>query len=353
MQRILVIDDSISTLKQIAAFLEGHYEVVLAKTVISAFEICIVNRPDIILLDINMPDMNGFETISRLKENAFLHRIPVIFLTASYDVSVEVKAFDSGARDIISKPVEPSILRNRIALHLRLTSYQAKTETLLTTLADNIATSFAELIERRDENTGGHVTRTSKIVGLLGQDLINRNVCPKELHQEELRLIVRAAPLHDLGKIAVSDKVLLKPGKLNDEEFNEVKNHTIVGRNLINQLYLRMPTQEYLHYAGMVALSHHEHYDGHGYPQGLKGEEIPLCARIMSVADVYDAVTMSRVYRKGMGHLQAKNIIMDGRGSHFDPMVIDSFENVFKEIVKEYDVMPQSQKLGYESDDAQ
>ena len=336
MKQILIVDDNISILKQIAAHLESDYEVILAKSGLLALQICMREKPDLILLDIEMPELDGFDVISRLKHNPYLNRIPVIFLTASHDSAIEVKALESGARDFITKPVERNILLHRIALHLRLTSYQAKTEETVTTLSDSIAISFAELIECRDENTGGHVMRTSKIVEILGRELIEKNIFPEELSLPELQLIVRAAPLHDLGKIAISDRVLLKASKLDDVEFTIMKRHAAVGGEIIGRMYRRLPTQHYLYYASLIASSHHERYDGKGYPTGLKGDEIPLCARIMAVADVYDAVIANRVYRTGMSQVQALNIINSSSGTQFDPQVVKAFENTIDELHRQY-----------------
>ena len=180
MLRILVVDDNLAILKQISSYLAGDYEVSLAKSGPLALQICVKEKPDLILLDVEMSDMDGFGVMARLKENPYLDRIPVIFLTANHSAEVEIRALESGARDFIVKPVEKSILLHRIALHLRFASYQAQTEQTVTALSDSIATSFAEMIECRDENTGGHVIRTSKYVDLLGKELIKQNIFPEE-----------------------------------------------------------------------------------------------------------------------------------------------------------------------------
>ena len=342
MKQILVVDDNLSILKQISAHLAGEYEVSLAKSGLLALQICMREKPDLILLDIEMPDMDGFDVIARLKQNPYLDRIPVIFLTASHDAATEVKALESGARDFITKPAERSILLHRIELHLRLTSYQAQTEQTVTALSDSIATSFAELIECRDENTGGHVVRSSRHVGLLGRELIKNNLFAEELTLPELQLMVRAAPLHDIGKIAISDRILLKAGRLDDEEFAIMKRHAGIGEEILERMYQRTPTQHYLRYACLIAASHHERFDGKGYPRGLKGEGIPLSGRIMAVADVYDALMDNRVYRSGIGQSQAYNIITGGKGTQFDPQVVEAFENIREELVLEYQSLPRA-----------
>jgi len=333
MKRILVVDDNIAILKQISVQLADAYEVLLAKSGALALQICGREKPDLILLDVEMPDMNGFEVIAQIKQHPDLDRIPVIFLTSNRSTDVEIQALESGARDFITKPVEKSVLLHRIEVHLRFAGFQAQAENTVTALSDSIAISFTEMIERRDENTGGHVIRTSKYLELLGTELMNRGLFPDELTPVELQRMVRAAPLHDIGKIAISDRILLKAGKLDDEEFAAMKRHAEIGAVILNRMYRRMPAQHYLRYAGLIAGSHHEHYDGKGYPRGLAGDEIPLCARIMAVADVYDALISNRVYRDSIGHSHAQTIILESAGTHFDPRVTEAFRKIQNRII--------------------
>ncbi|MDR1874658.1 MAG: response regulator, partial [Synergistaceae bacterium] len=282
MKRILVVDDNVETLWHLSAQLATHYRAQLAKSGALALQICMQERPDLILLDVEMPDMDGFETLARLKMNPWLEKIPVIFLTGNHDVDVAVRGLTSGARDFITKPVEQNILLHRIELHLRFASWQSHLEGTVREMSDSIAASFAELIECRDENTGGHVVRTSRYVERLGRELLKRGTFAGELSEEGLAMMVRAAPLHDIGKIAISDRILLKPDRLNDEEFSAMKRHTVIGAEILENMYARTPTQSYLQYAAMIAASHHERYDGKGYPNGLAGNDIPLCGRIMA-----------------------------------------------------------------------
>jgi putative two-component system response regulator len=326
MKKILVVDDNVTSLKQIAMFLSGSYDYFLRKSGAEAIWMCARECPDLVLLDVEMPGMDGFETIRILKGNPASSHIPVIFLTGNHDNATEVKGLKSGARDFIKKPVEKSILLHRLDLHLDIASYQSKLEDSVKTIADSLASSISELIECRDENTGGHVIRTSKYVEILGRDLRARGLFHDELSEIALEMMVRAAPLHDVGKIAISDQILRKPAQLNDEEFAVMKRHSAIGGEILEKMYARTPSQKYLMYAAMIAVSHHEKYNGRGYPNGLSGDDIPLCGRIMAVADVYDALVDDRVYRKGMSHSEAFRIIMDGRGTQFDPLVIDSFE---------------------------
>jgi putative two-component system response regulator len=333
--KILVVDDNLSSLKQIGAQLGESYDISLAKSGALALQICMREKPDLILLDIEMPAMDGFETLKRLRLNRYLGSIPVIFLTGNHDTETEVRGLQSGARDFITKPVEKSILLHRIDLHLRFSSYQSQLEHTVAKMSDSVALAFAELIECRDENTGEHVARTSNYVGMLGRRLMNRGLFVEELTSTDLDMMVRAAPFHDIGKIAVSDRVLLKPGRLDDEEFAAIKQHTVIGEEILKNMLIRTPTQQYLHYARMIAASHHERYDGKGYPRGLAGDDIPLCGRIMAVADVYDALVDDRVYRRGMSHADAYAIIIDGRGKNFDARIVDAFEDIHEELAAE------------------
>jgi putative two-component system response regulator len=327
MKEILVVDDNIANLRQISAQLEDSYNVTLVKSGAQALVVCAQERPDLILLDVEMPEMDGFETIERIRMNLALRSIPVIFITANHDSATEVRGLKSGARDFITKPVEKSILLHRIELHIRIASYQSYLEDTVTEMTDSIATSLAELIECRDEGTGSHVARASKYVETLAYELLSKGLFVDELSGHAVAMMVRATPLHDIGKIAISDRVLLKPGRLDDEEFAIIKKHAPIGAEILRNMYERTPTQSYLQYAMMIAESHHERYDGHGYPYGISGDDIPLCGRIMAVADVYDALVDNRIYRKGMSHIEACRIIIDGNGTQFDPRVIETFQN--------------------------
>jgi putative two-component system response regulator len=335
LRKILVVDDNKSTLRQISAQLSSDYFVALAGSGEQALQICAAEKPDLILLDVFMPGMDGFETLRQIRANPQLIGVPVIFLTGSNETGVEVKGLGLGARDFLTKPVEKIVLIHRINLHLRFASYQAHLEQRVREMSDSIAISFAEMIEYRDEGTGGHVARTGKFVGMLGAKLIEMGAFSEELTPSELEMMVRAAPLHDIGKIAISDRILLKPDRLNDSEFAVMKRHAPIGADILKNMYRRMPTQRCLHYASLIAASHHERYDGKGYPFGLTERDIPLCGRIMAVADVYDALIDDRVYRRGMSHPEACGIILEGKGKNFDPRVVDAFSALSQEFARE------------------
>jgi putative two-component system response regulator len=328
MKQILIVDDNISILKQISAHLAGTYEVSLAKSGELALQICVKTKPDLILLDVEMPGMDGFQVLSSLQNNFNTERIPVIFLTASRNAETEAKALSMGARDFIIKPAEKSILLNRINLHLRFSSYQLKAEAAGQALSDCLALVFSQFIVSRDMDPAGHVARTAKYVEFLGQTLIEQGLFQDELSLSELAIIIQASPLHDIGKIAISDRILMKAGRLDDEEFTIMKRHAAIGAEILEHMYRRNPTQHFLHYAKLIAGSHHERWDGKGYPIGLAGNEIPLCGRLVAIADVYDALINNQIYRTGIGHTEACNIITGGKGTQFDPQIVEVFKTI-------------------------
>lgn len=328
MKNILVVDDNTASLRQIAAQLGTHYDIRPVKSGALALQACIQEKPDLILLDIEMPGMDGFETLARLRRNPWLESVPVIFLSGNNDAATEVRGLEAGARDFIAKPVEKNILLHRVELHLGFATYQKQLAKRVRETADSIATSFAELIEWRDVDTGEHVVRTSRYVDLLGQELMRKGLFQEELTEDTLRLYVRAAPLHDIGKIAISDSILLKPDRLCDEEFSVMKRHASIGADILGHMYARTPALLYLRYAEMIAGSHHERYDGKGYPNCLAGDDIPLCGRIMVVADTYDALVSDRVYRKGIDKGEARAVITAGKGTQFDPRLVEAFEAI-------------------------
>ncbi|MDR1099582.1 MAG: response regulator [Treponema sp.] len=327
-KQILVVDDNITSLKQIGAQLTPGYEVSLAKSGALALQICKQEKPDLILLDIEMPEMDGFETIKRLKEDPLLSPIPVIFLTGNHDTLTEIRALQSGAMDFITKPVNKDILLHRLELHLQFAAYQSSLENTVTELENSIVTSFAELVECKDDNAGVHALRTGTYMALLGRELLAAGTFRGELTEDLLTMIVRAAPLHDVGKVGISDIILLKPGPLSPEEYEEVKKHTSIGAEFLATIYERTPEQRYLKYAGLMAEGHHEHYDGKGYPRGLGGDDIPLCARIMAVINVYSACVTDRVYRKALSPGEAVTVILEGKGTEFDPRIVEVFEKI-------------------------
>lgn len=324
-KRILVVDDNIATLKQIGAQLTSGYDVSLVKSGELALRICRQERPDLILLDVEMPEMDGFETIRQIKADPALNPIPVIFLTGNRDTATEIRALQSGAMDFIAKPANKDILFHRLELHLQFAAYQKSLENTVTELENSIVTSFAELVECKDDNAGVYALKTGNYAKLLGRELLAAGVFRGELNEADLEMIVRAAPFYDVGKVGISDIILLKPGPLSPEEFEEMKKHTLIGAKFLDTLYERTPEQHYLKFARQIAQGHHEHFDGSGYPHGLAGDQIPPAARIMALVNVYIACIHDRSFRRAMDPDTAFGLVMEGKGTLFDPRIVDVF----------------------------
>ncbi|MFO7751637.1 MAG: response regulator [Desulfobacteraceae bacterium] len=344
--RILVVDDSPSNIDVILEVLEELYVVIVATNGAEALSIVKKNRPDLILLDIMMPDMNGYEVINLLKADERTNDIPVIFLTALDEVNDEVKGLDMGAVDYVVKPFSPKLLKRRVQNHIALKNHRDHLESLvsertrmLNLTQDVTIESLGNLAEYRDQETGGHIKRTKNYVRALALGLREKKKYAKEMSDSHIELLTKSAPLHDIGKVGVPDSILMKPGKLTAREFEEMKEHTVYGRDIIRASEKNLGEDSFLSLARKIAYSHHEKWDGSGYPQGLIAEDIPLSGRIMAVADVYDALISKRVYKPPFPHKKAVEIIRKDRGGHFDPDVTDVFlqmEEQFRKIALEY-----------------
>jgi putative two-component system response regulator len=289
-----------------------------------------------------MPEMDGYTTCRRLKENPLTHEIPVIFLTAKSDVTDELKGFELGAVDYITKPISIPILLTRVRTQLALSEQKIALEHLvaertqqLERTKNAVVYSMGALAEARDEETGSHILRTREYVKVLGKALAKRERYGRLLSNHTINTIARAAQLHDIGKVGVPDRVLQKRGALSDGERREMDRHVIYGRDAIINAERHVGATTFTEAAKEIAYCHHERWDGSGYPQGLKGEEIPLSARMMALADVYDALVSRRYYKPAMSHAEAKAMILQERGTHFDPALLDAFDScseVFREI---------------------
>jgi len=331
---IYLVDDNITNLTLGKNALAVHYKVFTMNSGASLLKFLERNIPDLILLDVEMPEMNGYEVIKIIKSKMETKDIPVIFLTAKTDGDSELEGFSLGAIDYITKPFSPSLLLRRIETHLELTNYNkhlqemvtAKTKSVLE-LQNAILKTMAELVECRDHVTGGHIERTTHYLGVL----LDAMQIQGKIIDWDLKLVLQSAQLHDVGKISIKDSVLQKPTKLTPEEFEEIKRHTIYGESIIEKIKKSTTERVFLEHAGIFAATHHEKWDGSGYPRGLKGEEIPLQGRLMAIADVYDALVSERPYKKYYTHEEAVNIIKEGRGSHFDPDLVDLFLNISDE----------------------
>lgn len=338
---ILVVDDTPTNLMLMSALLEDLYTVKVATGGARALRIARSDTPpDLILLDIMMPEMDGYEVCRQLKADAQTREIPVIFLTARTDTSDEQKGLELGAADYITKPISPPIVLARVKTNLTLKAsadflkdknaflereVQRRTEELRDIQNVTILT-MASLAETRDNETGNHIIRTQHYVRLLALALQSHARFALQLTDAMVELLFKSAPLHDIGKVGIPDSILLKPGKLTAEEFEIMKSHTTQGRDAIVSAEKRLGKDvPFLTCAKEIAYSHQEKWDGSGYPEALTGEAIPLAARLMAVADVYDALISRRVYKPPFTHEAAMAIIVEGRGKHFDPDIVDAF----------------------------
>lgn len=338
---ILVVDDTPDNLALMMELLKDEYTVKLANNGERALKLAAMTpHPDLILLDIMMPAMDGYEVCQKLKANPLTRDIPVVFLTAKSSVDDEKRGLEIGAVDYITKPISPPIVLARVKLHLALKAQadflRDKSEFLETEVSkrtrevlaiqDVTILAMASLAETRDSDTGNHIRRTQFYVKALAQHLSKQAKFAARLTDSTIQMLFKSAPLHDIGKVGIPDRILLKPGRFEPAEFEIMKTHTTLGRDAIEHAEKQLGMHvEFLSMAKEIALSHQEKWDGSGYPQGLAGEAIPLSARLMAVADVYDALISRRVYKEGMPHDKAVSIIQAGRGSHFDPDLVDAF----------------------------
>lgn len=343
MSIILIVDDDMTSLKLAKGILDEEYRVATVNSGAMVFKYLEHNTPNLIMLDINMPEMDGFQVLERLRANPAYASIPVMFLTASQDAQSEAKCLESGAIDFVAKPFIPVVLQNRVRRILELFDYRQQLESMvanqsqviinrterITQMQNSIIIGMANLIELRDNNTGKHVKNTQTYVEMICNKLKEQGLFSDILTDEYISNTVRAAPLHDVGKIKISDTILNKPGPLTDEEFRIIQDHTRYGAEIVNDLLAEVEDSEYLAVAHDIALYHHERWDGTGYPEGLSRDSIPLCARIMALADVFDALYEDRVYKVGIRPVKAAmSIIEDARGLQFDPVIADIFINM-------------------------
>jgi putative two-component system response regulator len=325
MKTIFVVDDSDVNLLQAKRALEKHYHV---RTMSSAQRMLMIIEkivPDLILLDILMPEMDGFAAIKKLKESEQTKHIPVMFLTASTDDDVEARGLECGAVDFVTKPFSHPVLLNRIAHHLHIEDLLKKRTERLERLQDGILEVVVDMVESRDKVTGGHIERTSQFIQILMEKMTEKDMFKSEMKDWDLDTVVSSARLHDVGKIAVSDTILNKPGRLTPEEYDEIKKHAPEGEAIVDKIIAKTGEESFLHHAKLFAGYHHEKWDGTGYPRGLKNTAIPLESRIMAIADVYDALVSERPYKKPFTREEAERIITEEAGKAFDPDIVDIF----------------------------
>jgi putative two-component system response regulator len=354
-ETVLVIDDSPEILSIINELLKKDYRLKAANSGEKGLRLAGTNpKPDLILLDIIMPDLNGFEVCQQLKTNPMTRDIPVVFLTAMNNEADEEAGLALGAVDYISKPISGAILRARVRTHIAmkhaadfvkdknifLISEVSKRAKEVDLIQDVTILALASLAETRDNETGNHLRRTQQYVRLLAEHLQRHPHFSLTLLRNNIEMIFKSAPLHDIGKVGIPDNILLKPGKLTSEEFAIMKLHPTLGKEAIEKA--EQQTGHYapfLSFAKEIVYSHHEKWDGSGYPEGLYTDQIPISARLMAVADVYDALICKRAYKSAINHQQATQIISEGKGSHFDPDVVDAFlklNKAFEQVAKRF-----------------
>jgi len=299
--------------------------------------------PTTILLDVMMPDIDGFQVLEKIKTNEATQNIPVLFITASDSEDTESRGLTAGAADYITKPFNHNVVRARIDNHINLARYSHQLENLVSIKTAEVTRTYestlevlATIIEYRNLESGAHIRRTTLLTEVLVAKMLESEKFRDALMAENIPSLIKASALHDIGKIGIPDGILLKPGKLTSDEFNMIKTHTTVGSHIIDSIAETLPdNDQYLKYAKDICHYHHERWDGNGYPGGLAGEEIPLSARIISVVDVYDALVSPRCYKDPFSHDVSMGIITEGRGTQFDPDLVDilpEVEEIFKKI---------------------
>jgi len=339
---ILIVDDIEINRMILREILQDDYRIIEAANGSEALKILYSDNilPTVVLLDIIMPDIDGFQVLERIKLEDKTKNIPVLFITAADSDETESRGLKSGAADYVTKPFNHDVVRARVDNHINLARYRHNLEQLVAKKAAEVTRTYeqtlevlATIIEYRNLESGEHIRRTTLLTEVIILKMLEIERYQKVLKSENIQSMIKASALHDIGKIGISDNILLKPGKLTDEEFDVIKTHTTIGGHIIESIASNLPDHDmYLKYAGEICLCHHEKWDGKGYPGGLKGEEIPLSARIISVVDVYDALVSPRCYKKAFPHEMSLEIIMEGRGTQFDPEIVDLIPEISSQI---------------------
>ncbi|TXT40149.1 MAG: response regulator containing a CheY-like receiver domain and an HD-GYP domain [Comamonadaceae bacterium] len=346
---VLIVDDDTGNLSLLGSLLQPYHDVLAAPTGERALKIAAdIPKPDLILLDVLMPGMNGYDVLTSLRDNPTTRDIPVIFVTGLDSIDDEEKGLELGAVDYIAKPYRPRIVLARVHAQLELKAARdwlanqniwleaevarRMRDILLT--QDITINALAGLAETRDTDTGNHILRTKEYVRILAKHLQTHPTFADYLTDEIVELLAKSAPLHDIGKVGIPDHILLKPGKLTEEEWTIMKTHSQVGALAIQSALRDADCSiDFLDIAKQIAHFHHEKWDGSGYPEGLKSQAIPIPARLMALADVFDALISRRVYKAAMPFESARDKIIEGRGSHFDPSIVDAFLATFDDFV--------------------
>jgi putative two-component system response regulator len=342
---IFLVDDNMTNLTTGKTILKDRYDIFSIPSGAKLFEVLEKVRPDLILLDIEMPEMDGYQALQKLKGEKKTCDIPVVFLTALSDPGSELEGLNLGAIDYISKPFSPPLLLKRIENHLLIENQQRalkdyndnlqqmvrKRTRQVVELQNSILSAVTEMVEFRDDVTGGHIERTQRYLKLLVDKLLEERIYWEEVSSWNLEFLIPSAQLHDVGKIAISDAILNKPGKLSPEEFEVMKKHAAIGETVIEVIMKTNSDNDFLCHAKIFAGTHHEKWDGSGYPRGLANTMIPLQGRLMAVADVYDALIAARPYKQPLSAREAERIIIEGREKHYDPVLVDLFQELAPE----------------------
>lgn len=346
---VLIVDDTPANLQLLANMLkERGYKTRPVPSGILALQAARSDPPDLILLDINMPEMNGYEVCERLKADGQLKEIPVIFISALNEILDKVRAFSVGGVDFISKPFQFEEVQARVETHLKLRSLQKELEkhnleleklvqAQVKQISDTqlaVIFALAKLAESRDDDTGMHLERVQVFCKRLAARLKQRSRWSAQIDEAFVENIFHASPLHDIGKVAVPDHILLKPGKLTPEEFEVMKTHARLGADTLEVVRRKYPGNALLDMGITIAGFHHEKWNGSGYPQGLAGEAIPLAGRIMAVADVYETLRAKRCYKPAFSHEESTKIVLASSGTHFDPEIVKAFVELKDEFNK-------------------
>ncbi len=357
--KIVIIDDNITNLNIARKALCDDYSVVLIKDGAMAIAELPNINPDLILLDVEMPGLSGFDVIRVIKEQMPepYCSVPVIFLTAKDDGDSEYQGLNLGAVDYVIKPFSSVLLKKRVELHLKLHNYSTRLEHLVDEKAEHfkelqyaIVYTLSEMVERRDGNTGGHIMRTSKYLEVLLAQVLQDGIYRDSLRDVDVRLCAKAAQMHDVGKICISDAILRKPGALSAQEFAYMREHPSLGEDIITSVIKDVQEVEFLEIAKVFAAAHHEKWNGTGYPRGLCGEQIPIFGRLLAIVDAYDAITSERPYKAPKPHHDAVAIIQADSGTHFDPLLVTSFLAVADTFAQIHDSCDSISILGTRSD---
>lgn len=330
--KLLVVDDELVSRMKMERLLQNlGYKTLAATSGREGWEMWKSERPRIVITDWNMPDMDGIQLCRRIRTAEQGSYTYIIFVSGKNDIRDIITGMEAGADDYISKPFNKDEVLLRVKAGERVINLQSK---------ETVIFALAKLAESRDEDTGNHLERVRHYSRILSEHLLNRPEPPPELDQTLVENVFLTSTLHDIGKVGIPDYILLKPGRLDDKEFGIMKSHTEIGYRTLTEALEQAPEADYLKVAAEIARYHHEKYDGTGYPCGLKGDEIPIASRIFALSDVYDALVSKRPYKEPFTHDRARSIIIEGRGSHFDPQAVEAFlacEQRFVDIHGQYE----------------